>query len=348
MWQFFFSFTLMSVPIVNSKLQAAFYPFTVTKPFDLLQVGKHSFVERWKLIGTLGKLSVEKIPVHFIPTTKLIHYIQKNKAFPKQLKSYCIPLKNSVDLVKNTAAIIAIDIALAQWKTKQYSALPTNVLHSGSHPVLIEKNVVLKACFMNTDSGAIYISKGVEIQEGVCMRGPLFIGENTIVKMGATIYGGTIIGSNCLIGGEIKNSIIMNHSNKAHHGYLGDSIIGEWCNLGAGTSNSNIKNNVSDVIIHLQKQQINASIKCGLLMGHYSRSAINTSFNTGTVVGISCNIFAEGLTPKSIPSFSWGVQGEKYIFDKAINDIHKWMGLKEGKMKNEELKKLGLVFKNTI
>jgi hypothetical protein len=148
--------------------------------------------------------------------------------------------------------------------------------------------------------------------------------------MGAKIYGGTTIGPNCVVGGEIKNSVFFSNSNKAHDGYVGDSVIGEWCNMGAGTSNSNLKNNASSVFVYTPDGPVNVGIKCGVFMGDYSRTAINTTINTGTVIGVSCNVFGNGLTPKYIPSFSWGSDGvDRYQFDKALTDIENWKNLKQ-------------------
>jgi UDP-N-acetylglucosamine diphosphorylase / glucose-1-phosphate thymidylyltransferase / UDP-N-acetylgalactosamine diphosphorylase / glucosamine-1-phosphate N-acetyltransferase / galactosamine-1-phosphate N-acetyltransferase len=145
--------------------------------------------------------------------------------------------------------------------------------------------------------------------EGAMLRGPVSIGDRSIVKMGAAIYGATTIGPGCIVGGEIKNSIFFSYSNKAHDGYIGDAVIGSWCNLGAGTSCSNIRNTATPVKIWNIHQHcfMEAGLKCGLIMGDYSRCGINTSFNTGTVVGVCANIFQSGsLQPKYIPSFSWG------------------------------------------
>ncbi len=146
--------------------------------------------------------------------------------------------------------------------------------------------------------------------------------------MGTNIYGATTIGPYCTVGGEIKNSIFFGYSNKSHDGYLGDSVIGEWCNLGAGTSNSNIKNTAGAVKIwnEFNTQYVNAGNKCGLLMGDYSRAAINTSFNTGSVVGIASNVFFNGFPPTFIKSFSWG--NKKYELEKALEHIENWKKLK--------------------
>ena len=143
----------------------------------------------------------------------------------------------------------------------------------------------------------------------------------------------------CVAGGEIKNTVMFGYSNKAHDGYLGDTVIGEWCNMGAGASCSNVKNNCSDVKywVDADKKEVSAGPKGGLLMGDHSRAAINTSFNTGTVVGVCCNVFAQGLTPKLIPSFSWGCDGiTRYKLSKAIEDAGKWKKLKGKKITAKE------------
>ena len=196
--------------------------------------------------------------------------------------------------------------------------------------VFVEKGAQLEYCFLNASDGPIYIGKNAVVMEGSMLRGPLAICEGAVVKMGAKIYGGTTIGPNCVVGGEIKNSVFFSNSNKAHDGYVGDSVIGEWCNMGAGTSNSNLKNNASSVFVYTPDGPVNVGIKCGVFMGDYSRTAINTTINTGTVIGVSCNVFGNGLTPKYIPSFSWGSDGvDRYQFDKALTDIENWKNLKQ-------------------
>jgi UDP-N-acetylglucosamine diphosphorylase/glucosamine-1-phosphate N-acetyltransferase len=168
------------------------------------------------------------------------------------------------------------------------------------------------------------------VMEGSMLRGPLSIGENAVVKMGTRIYGATTIGPHSTVGGEIKNSVIFGCSNKAHDGYLGDAVIGEWCNMGAGTSNSNVKNNAAEVAVYTPHGPIKVGLKCGVMMGDYSRTAINTSINTGTVIGVSANVFGNGLTPKFIPSFSWGHDGiQRYKKEKALEDIRNWKKLKQ-------------------
>jgi UDP-N-acetylglucosamine diphosphorylase/glucosamine-1-phosphate N-acetyltransferase len=258
---------------------------------------------------------------------------------------YLVEVKNCVDVVKNNAATIVRDVAIKQINK---ATLELNSSSQIIHPynIFVEEGAILENCILNASEGPIYIAKNSKIMDGAILRGPIFIDEGSIVKMGATIYGGTSIGKNCVVGGEIKNSIINNFSNKAHHGYLGDSIIGKWCNLGAGSSTSNVKNNGSDVMLQLANAELNAGNKFGLLMGDYSRSAINTSFNTGTVVGTCCNIFTEGLTPKYIPNFSWGCKGERYELPKAFTDIENWKIMKGETLSKEERELLKNLYPN--
>ena len=145
--------------------------------------------------------------------------------------------------------------------------------------------------------------------EGSIIRGPFALCEESALKLGTKIYGPTTIGPHSKVGGEVNNSVIFGYSNKAHDGFLGNSVIGEWCNLGADTNNSNLKNNYGQVQIYnyAQKAYVNTGLQfCGLMMGDHSKSGINTMFNTGTVVGVSANIFGAGFPDKHIPSFSWG------------------------------------------
>jgi UDP-N-acetylglucosamine diphosphorylase/glucosamine-1-phosphate N-acetyltransferase len=181
--------------------------------------------------------------------------------------------------------------------------------------------------------------------EGCIIRGPFAMGEGACLKMGAKVYGATTLGPRCVVGGEVKNSVLFGYSNKAHDGYLGDSVIGEWCNLGAGTTNSNLKNNASEVKIWTPQGEMNAGNKCGVMMGDYSKTAVNTAINTGTVIGVCCNVFGTGLTPKYIPSFSWGSEGVKrYAVEKIFPDIEDWKKLKGETLNENEKSILKYVF----
>jgi UDP-N-acetylglucosamine diphosphorylase/glucosamine-1-phosphate N-acetyltransferase len=194
---------------------------------------------------------------------------------------------------------------------------------AGINNIFLEEGAKVEFSILNAETGPIYIGKDAEIMEGSVVRGPLAMCEHSALKMGAKIYGATTLGPHSKVGGEVSNSVIFGYSNKAHDGFLGNSVLGEWCNLGADTNNSNLKNNYAEVRIwnYPQERFISTGLQfCGLIMGDHSKSGINTMFNTGTVVGVSANIFGCGFPRNFIPSFSWGgAQGFiVYSLPKAI------------------------------
>jgi len=175
--------------------------------------------------------------------------------------------------------------------------------------IFIEEGAILPLCSLNATNGPIYIGKDAEIMEGCMIRGPFALCERAIVKMSAKIYGPTTIGPHCRVGGEVNNSVLFGYSNKGHDGFLGNAVLGEWCNLGADTNNSNLKNNYAEVRLWDYETEGFARTGlqfCGLMMGDHSKCGINTMFNTGTVVGVSANIFGSGFPRNFVPSFSWG------------------------------------------
>ncbi|HEX7847810.1 MAG TPA: putative sugar nucleotidyl transferase [Chitinophagaceae bacterium] len=233
--------------------------------------------------------------------------------------------------------------------TKKRKSAPISKTNRVTKPsqVFIEKGAKVEHSIINASTGPVYIGKNAEVMEGAIIRGAFAMSEGACLKMGAKVYGATTLGPYCVAGGEIKNSVLFGYSNKAHDGYLGDSVIGEWCNLGAGTTNSNLKNNASIVRVWTAKGEMNAGIKCGVMMGDYSRTAINTAINTGSVVAVCCSVFGTGLTPKYIPSFSWGSEGVKrYEFEKAMADIDDWKQLKGKQITDNEKSILKYIFDN--
>ena len=175
--------------------------------------------------------------------------------------------------------------------------------------IFIEEGAIIKAAVLNAESGPIYIGKNTQVQEGALIRGPFALCEGSHVNMGAKIRGDTTVGPHSKVGGEISNAVIFGFSNKGHDGFLGNSVIGEWCNLGADTNTSNLKNNYENVKIWNYKKggfKDTGLQFCGLIMGDHSKCGINTMFNTGTVVGVGCNIFGDGFPRTFIPSFAWG------------------------------------------
>lgn len=212
--------------------------------------------------------------------------------------------------------------------------------------IFIEVGVKLECCILNSTTGPIYIGKDAEVMEGSVIRGPFAMGEKAVLKLNSRVYGATTLGPCCMGGGEIKNTVMMGYSNKAHDGYLGDSVIGEWCNFGAGSTNSNLKNTAGEVKIWdiATEQYLTVGQKCGVIMGDYSRVAINSAINTGTMIGVSCNVFGPGLLPTIIPNFSWGVQGTKYDFIKSLQDINNWKKMKQQSLSEAETSVLEYIF----
>jgi UDP-N-acetylglucosamine diphosphorylase/glucosamine-1-phosphate N-acetyltransferase len=226
----------------------------------------------------------------------------------------------------------------------------TNVLIGNK--IFVEKGAKLECAIINSTSGPVYIGKNAEVMEGAIIKGPFALGEGSVVKAGAKIYGPTTVGPQCKVGGEISNSVFFGFSNKAHDGFLGNSVIGEWCNLGADTNNSNLKNNYSAVRLwdYAEEKSISTGLTfCGLIMGDHSKCGINTMFNTGTVVGVGANIFGGGFPPKFIPSFSWGgSEGfETYELDKAYETAERVFERRHMKFDKKEKAILAKVFVNT-
>ena len=270
------------------------------------------------------------------------HKIKVEKAIT--IKEEIKTIQYPWDIFQLNDRAIRQDFELLTAKRKSQRISKTNRVTKPSQ-VFIEKGARMEHCIINASTGPVYIGKDAEVMDGCIIRGPFAMGEGACLKLGTKVYGATTLGPRCVVGGEIKNSVLFGYSNKAHDGYLGDSVIGEWCNLGAGTTNSNLKNNASDVKIWTPKGEMNAGMKCGVLLGDFSRTAVNTAINTGTVIGVCCNVFGAGLTPKYIPNFSWGSEGVKrYEFEKALLDIEDWKKLKGEAVTEEERSILKYIF----
>ena len=227
-------------------------------------------------------------------------------------------------------------------KGRQSAPIPEGVTVTGNQNLFIEEGAKIYAgCIINAAAGPVYIAKDTEILEGTMMRGPIAICEHAVVKMGAKLYGATTIGPGCKVGGEINNVVFFANSNKAHDGYLGNAVIGEWCNLGADTNCSNLKNNYDEIKIwdEAARKSVKTGLTfCGLLMGDHSKCGINTMFNTGTVVGVSCNLFGGGFPEKFVSSFSWGgSEGiATYDFNRAMETANRMMGRRNKQLSTEE------------
>src|SRR5258708_20963412 len=196
--------------------------------------------------------------------------------------------------------------------------------------IFSEEGAVIHTAVLNAEGGPIYLGKNSQVQEGAILRGPFSLGEGAIVNMGGKMRADNTVGPFCKIGGEVSNSVLFGYSNKAHDGFLGNSILGEWCNLGADTNTSNLKNNYDNVKLwsYAKKTFVDTGLpNCGLIMGDHSKSGINTMFNTGTVVGVSANIFGAGYPRNFIPSYSWGGAAgfTTYQYEKAIETVERVM-----------------------
>lgn len=222
---------------------------------------------------------------------------------------------------KNDAAIRADFELLTQ--DRESEPIPSTVNVLGAEQIFIEEGAVLNFCTLNASTGPIYIGKNAEIMEGSVIRGPFALCEEAQVKLATKIYGATTVGPHCRVGGEVNNSVMFAYSNKGHDGFLGNAVLGEWCNIGADSNNSNLKNNYESVKLwnYESERFENTGLQfCGLMMGDHAKCGINTMFNTGTVVGVSANVFGAGFPRNYIPNFTWGgAQGtQAYLPKKAF------------------------------
>lgn len=218
-------------------------------------------------------------------------------------------LENNWDIFAKNEKYLKLDFERLAKDRESAVLSSSNFVRGDTNLIFLEEGAVVEFAYLNTETGPIYIGKDAEVMEGSKIRGSFALCDNSTLKMDAKIYGATTIGPYCKVGGEINNSVFFGYSNKAHDGFLGNAVIGEWCNLGADTNNSNLKNTYEEVKLwsYSQKRFVKTGLLfCGLIMGDHSKSGINTMFNTGSVVGVSCNIYGSGFQRNFIPSFSWG------------------------------------------
>jgi len=235
-----------------------------------------------------------------------------------------LQIKNTWDIFSlNEKAIIADYKLLTHGRKSEPIPRTVNCIYKEN--IFLEEGVDISFATLNASKGPIYIGKDAIIMEGSLVRGPFALCHDSILKMGAKIYGATTIGPLSKVGGEVNNTVFFGYSSKAHEGYLGNAVIGEWCNLGADTNNSNLKNNYAEVKLWSYETERFAKTGlqfCGLMMGDHSKCGINTMFNTGTIIGVSANIFGGNFPRNFIPSFSWGGSGgfSTYVMNK-VNEV---------------------------
>ena len=335
----------MNVILFDSN-RSNFYPLSYTRPISEFRIGILTIKEKWthyyKNISTktedylVSKYPIRKqkenlwIDASVLPSKelkteldslrngevlesngKIIAFKNLNYSFKNLNKINTSILVNSIeniwDIFADNGSEIEADFKLLTKARKSQKISDTNTV-IGKH-IFVEKGAKISCSILNAENGPIYIGKNTEIMEGAIIRGPFAMGENAVLKMGAKIYGPTTLGPHCKVGGEVNNSVFFGYSSKAHDGFLGNSVIGEWCNLGADTNNSNLKNNYTEIKLwnyEMERFKKTGLQFFGLIMGDHSKCGINTMFNTGTVIGVSANIFGSGFPRNFVPSFSWG------------------------------------------
>lgn len=263
----------------------------------------------------------------------------------------CLTVMNTWDIFSKNAAAVREDFEFLT-EDRKSQAIPKSVNVIAPENVFIEDGAQLEFVTLNASTGPIYIGKDTLIMEGTVIRGPFALCEGAVVKMSAKIYGATTVGPYSKVGGEINNSVLFAHSNKGHDGFLGNSVLGEWCNIGADSNNSNLKNNYDEVKLWSYETEGFAKTGlqfCGLMMGDHSKCGINTMFNTGTVVGVSSNIFGSGFPRNFVPSFSWGGAAgfTTYVTKKAFETAKLVMGRRNIEFDEKEAAILEHIFEET-
>lgn len=332
----------MNLLLSDNHLHQRFAPLTLTRPLAELRCGLFTNTERWQNLLPEAQIGHQTEPylqakfpsikgtwinAQIIPDQELASAVQMlgldealtyngyllaqngNGANKVAYSSTSlIILEQRWDLFIKNDAVLRQDYKLVSSLGVSKALSKTNLLIGPGQELYIEEGARIEGVTLNTTTGPIYIGKNVEIMEGSLLRGPLALLDGAVVKMGAKIYGATTIGPECRIGGEVSNSIFQGFSNKGHEGFIGNALIGEWCNLGADTNCSNLKNNYGKVSTYCYEKQAQIPTSetfMGLTMGDHSKSAINVQFNTATVVGVSSNIFCSRFTSKFIDSFQW-------------------------------------------
>ncbi len=263
----------------------------------------------------------------------------------------CLTVENTWDIfAKNDAALREDFDLITEGRISQ--PIPNSVNVLSPENIFIEEGAKLDFVTLNASTGPIYIGKNAEIMEGSVIRGPFALCESGRVKLASKVYGATTVGPHSVIGGEVSNSVLFGYSNKGHDGFLGNSVLGEWCNIGADSNNSNLKNNYEEVKLWSYETEnfTKTGLQfCGLMMGDHSKCGINTMFNTGTVVGVSTNIFGSGFPRNFVPSFSWGGSSgfSTYITSKAFQTAKIVMARRNIEFTEEYAKILEHVFEET-
>lgn len=263
----------------------------------------------------------------------------------------CLSIEHPWDIFQKNEAALRTDFDFLT-EDRRSQPIPKSVNVIAPEQIFIEEGAKLEFVTLNASTGPIYIGKDTEIMEGSVIRGPFALCDHAVVKLATKIYGATTVGPHCRVGGEVNNSVLFSYSNKGHDGFLGNAVLGEWCNIGADSNNSNLKNNYEEVKLWSYEKEgfVKTGLQfCGLIMGDHSKCAINTMFNTGTVVGVSANIFGSGFPRNFVPSFTWGgAQGfTTYITKKAFETARIAMSRRSVEFDEVEARILESVFEQT-
>lgn len=386
---FVFYLTKMNIILFDYKRED-FFPLTFTRPISDLRIGIVTIKEKWEhyfnsvSVKTENYL-VEKFPINLSDENLWINA----QALPNQyLVDEINNLKQSEVIVKNEIPIafksekfefdqhnkkeIDVDFQLIgnNWniftfngeeikkdferitKGRNSQKLDKSNIKVGDYPLFIEEGAKVESAYLNCTQGPIYIGKNAEMMECCIVRGPFAMGEGALLKLGSKIYSNTTLGPFCKVGGEVNNVVFQAFSNKGHDGFLGNAVIGEWCNFGAGSNNSNLKNNYAEIKLwdYATERFQNTGLQfCGLIMGDHTKCGINSMFNTGTVVGVSANIFGAGFLRNFVPSFTWGGTSglSTYKTEKAFEVAEKVMQRRNKSFDLVEKKILSHVFELT-
>ena len=326
-----------SFSLTESYLEGKFVPYTEGGPSIYVNgsvLPDAGIVSAIHKLGALQALMVEGTLVAVKTEKEHINYENFEaitKSFtPVQYNGKVLSIANTWDIFKLNGEALNADFNLITKGRKSEPLSDTNRLIGAAENIFIEPGAKVEASIINVATGPVYVGADAEIMEGCVIRGPLALCEHAALKMATKVYGATTLGPHCKAGGELNNVIFFGYSNKAHDGFLGNSVIGEWCNLGADTNNSNLKNNYGNVDVwnYRDGKLTDTGLTfCGLVMADHAKCGINTMFNTGTVVGVSANVFGGDFPPKFIPSFTWG--GAKWLrtfdFDRSVEVADKMM-----------------------
>jgi UDP-N-acetylglucosamine diphosphorylase/glucosamine-1-phosphate N-acetyltransferase len=381
----------MNIILHDLDSHLEFAPLSLTRPVGNLRMGIFANDERWQNYFPEAQVSFktelylsEKFPclltndnhwvnASVIATPEIVEAVQRlqsgqalyvNDIFVAYrgsefgrgarvdlLLDHFIHLQNRWNLYQLNDQVIALDFNWVKKYKKGIQLDTSNQLIGSADRIFIEEGAKVQGAMLNTTTGPIFIGRNAEVMEGTLVRGALALCENAVLKLGTKVYGATTIGPYCKVGGEVSNVLFYGYSNKGHDGFLGNSIIGEWCNLGADTNTSNLKNNYGDVrtYCYRTKQMKDTKVQfMGLAMGDHSKCGINTMFNTATVVGVSATVFGAGFPPKYIPDFSWsGFDDVRFDFQKAIQAANNMMARRGKQITPEEKKLLAFLLKES-